>query len=153
MRVWRVKRKIYWSDSFDSAHFLILPYSSKCLNIHGHEYKVEVEIEGQLDDNGMIFDFNHLKTIVKKLDHAVIVPKDAIKFEQGLVEVETLNGSKMILNKGQYIVIEGNATAENIAEYIAGQIVKNANDNIEKVKVKVWEDSRSYAEIELNNNH
>lgn len=57
--------------SFDSAHFL-KNYDGKCSNIHGHRWRVEIEIfsdklknEGQL--NGMIVDFGDLKKDVKKI--------------------------------------------------------------------------------------
>ena len=34
------------SETFDSAHFL--PNHPKCGRIHGHTYKVEIEVEGEL---------------------------------------------------------------------------------------------------------
>ena len=66
--------------SFDSAHFLS-GYDGKCSNIHGHRWKVEVEVQsetlvkgGQLD--GMVIDFGDLKKDVKAMvdsyDHALI---------------------------------------------------------------------------------
>ena len=55
--------------SFDSAHFLS-EYDGKCANIHGHRWKVEVEVQsetltkgGQLE--GMVIDFGDLKRDVK----------------------------------------------------------------------------------------
>ena len=56
--------------SFDSAHFLA-GYNGKCRNIHGHEWRVVIEIcrpdldaEGQTRD--MMFDFGQLKKDVKR---------------------------------------------------------------------------------------
>lgn len=73
--------------SFDSAHFLS-GYDGKCRNIHGHEWRVIVEIcrtdmdtQGQTRD--MIFDFSTLKTDLKEetdqLDHALIIEKGSLK--------------------------------------------------------------------------
>jgi 6-pyruvoyltetrahydropterin/6-carboxytetrahydropterin synthase len=67
-----VERKISWNKDFDSSHFLELPYESKCLRIHGHTYHVDVEIWGELNESGMIFDFNHLSNLVKLLDLSLI---------------------------------------------------------------------------------
>jgi 6-pyruvoyltetrahydropterin/6-carboxytetrahydropterin synthase len=61
------------SETFDAAHYL--PNHKKCGKVHGHTYKVEVEIEGELKD-GMIMDFEELKSIlretIKKYDHNLI---------------------------------------------------------------------------------
>ena len=56
--------------SFDSAHFLA-GYESKCRNIHGHEWRVVIEIcRPDLDEEGqtrdMMFDFGQLKKDVKR---------------------------------------------------------------------------------------
>lgn len=73
--------------SFDSAHFLS-GYNGKCRNIHGHEWKVIIEIcredldtEGQTRD--MVFDFSTLKRDVREeadaLDHSLIIEKGSLK--------------------------------------------------------------------------
>jgi len=73
--------------SFDSAHFLA-GYDGKCRNIHGHEWRVIIEIcRSELDTAGqtrdMIFDFATLKKDVKEeadlLDHALIVEKGSLR--------------------------------------------------------------------------
>jgi 6-pyruvoyltetrahydropterin/6-carboxytetrahydropterin synthase len=73
--------------SFDSAHFLA-HYDGKCGNIHGHRWKVEIEVQadklvngGQLD--GMVIDFGDLKKDVKAMvdyyDHALIIEKNTMR--------------------------------------------------------------------------
>ncbi|MBN2899698.1 MAG: 6-carboxytetrahydropterin synthase QueD [Clostridia bacterium] len=73
--------------SFDSAHFLA-HYQGKCSNIHGHRWRVLVEVgsqtlhtEGQLE--GMVVDFSQLKKDVKDqvdfFDHALIIEKNTMK--------------------------------------------------------------------------
>ena len=56
--------------SFDAAHFLS-GYKGKCSNIHGHRWRVTVEInsaELKSDEHlrGMIVDFDKLKEDLKK---------------------------------------------------------------------------------------
>lgn len=57
---------------FEAAHFLP-DYEGACANVHGHSYKLEIEVTGPLLQ-GMIMDFSVLKEIVKinvidKYDH------------------------------------------------------------------------------------
>lgn len=59
--------------SFDSAH-RIEDYDGKCRHLHGHTYKLEVTVKGEMGDNGMVFDFSILKKVVNdkvisQLDH------------------------------------------------------------------------------------
>lgn len=59
--------------SFAAAHFL-RDYHGKCENLHGHNYKVFVHVEGKtLDTGGMLLDFSVLKRALREvcggLDH------------------------------------------------------------------------------------
>lgn len=74
-------------QSFDAAHFLA-DYEGKCRNIHGHRWRVVIEVksltlqsEGQL--RGMIVDFSKLKNDLAKevevFDHALIIEKNSMK--------------------------------------------------------------------------
>ncbi len=53
------------------AHQLKLNYESKCTNLHGHNGIITVFCcAEELNENGMVVDFTHLKEIVKNnLDH------------------------------------------------------------------------------------
>ena len=66
---------------FEAAHNLPF-HKGKCFHIHGHSYKLEVEIGGDLQrsapennhEYGMVMDFGKLKeivesTVIKKYDH------------------------------------------------------------------------------------
>ena len=78
-----------------ASHHLTLDYPSKCTNVHGHNWIVNIHCKSEvLNHNGMVTDFSIIKeNIMGKLDHAN-------------------------LNE----VIEINPTAENIAKWICDQI-------------------------------
>ena len=59
--------------TFDSCHQL-KEYVGACARLHGHTYKLQVTVEGELDKIGMVVDFKELKAyvdgmIIKSLDH------------------------------------------------------------------------------------
>lgn len=63
----------YVSKRFEisGSHSLTLNYSSKCTNLHGHNWIVTVKCKArQLDENGMVADFSKIKSdISSQLDH------------------------------------------------------------------------------------
>lgn len=55
------------------AHFLNLPYDSKCANLHGHNWIIFVTCRrDRLNEYGMVVDFTQIKAIVDRLDHTNI---------------------------------------------------------------------------------
>jgi 6-pyruvoyltetrahydropterin/6-carboxytetrahydropterin synthase len=72
-------------EKFSAGHAL-RGYKGKCENPHGHNYRVRAIVEGeQLDSIGLLFDFVHLKRILRDLiggvDHKFLndqAPFDAI---------------------------------------------------------------------------
>jgi 6-pyruvoyltetrahydropterin/6-carboxytetrahydropterin synthase len=60
-------------QTFAAGHAL-RGYRGKCENVHGHNYKVRVTLEGaELDSVGLLCDFVHMKQIlreiIRSLDH------------------------------------------------------------------------------------
>ena len=111
-------------DYFASAHQL-RGYKGKCENVHGHNWRVILNVKGEvLNEIGLLIDFSDLKDVLKKitgyLDH------------KNLNEIEpftTLNPS-----------------SENIAEFIAAKAqeeIKKINPNINVESVTVWESHTS----------
>ena len=63
-------------ETFSSGHAL-RGYKGKCENPHGHNYRVQVTLEGpQLDQIGLLIDFTQLKhvmrDVIRRLDHQFI---------------------------------------------------------------------------------
>ena len=111
-----------------------------CKNIHGHSYKMLVEFEGELDEQGMIIDYYDVEKIInpiiEKLDHAFMVDQnDKLVLEF----LEKMNSKK--------VVVDFQSTAENICTYILNEVKKaNLPLNIKRVKVRVYETTHDYAE-------
>lgn len=58
---------------FSASHFLT-KYHGKCENLHGHNYRLEVSIIGEMREDDLVYDFVELDRIVKTniievLDH------------------------------------------------------------------------------------
>lgn len=133
--------------SFDSAHFLS-GYDGKCSNIHGHRWRVEVEVQsetlvhgGQLD--GMIIDFGDLKKDVKAMidsyDHALIVQK-------GTMRDVTLNCIKQ--DGFNVIEVDFRPTAENFAWFFF-KLIKDIGYQVKRTTVyETPTNSATYEESE-----
>lgn len=109
---------------FSSAHNL-RGYEGACENLHGHNWKVEVEARAEkLDKIGMVVDFKKLKEavrqIIDRLDHRY-------------------------LNEVPPFDVE-NTTAENIARHIyTGVSAVFNNGGVRISRVRVWESENSAA--------
>ncbi len=58
-------------ESFAAGHAL-RGYKGKCENVHGHNYKVRVTLEGEtLDSIGLLYDFHDLRKMVRDLIQAI----------------------------------------------------------------------------------
>ena len=128
----------------------ILNHRSVCKGLHGHRYKVEVTVSGDLvnsttkSEHGMVMDFADIKSIAKteihdKLDHGFMVwdkDDELIKF------FRESEGHKMV-------VVPFTSTAENVAQYIFDAISKQISDKfgtgLKLSSVKLWETPTSNA--------
>jgi 6-pyruvoyltetrahydropterin/6-carboxytetrahydropterin synthase len=66
-------------ESFSAGHAL-RGYKGKCENPHGHNYKVRITLQGPgLDSTGLLFDFTHLKHVLREIiggvDHVYLNDK------------------------------------------------------------------------------
>lgn len=62
---------------FSAAHFITFN-GNICERLHGHNWRVAVEVTGGLDENGYVFDFIALRDatqqLVAELDHRMLLP-------------------------------------------------------------------------------
>ena len=107
-------------ESFSAGHAL-RGYKGKCENVHGHNYKVRVMLEGpKLDSIGLLYDFTHLKRVIRDLvcrvDH---------QFLNEMAPFDVINPS-----------------AENLAKYFYDETTRGMNaipDGARITQVTIWE--------------
>jgi len=116
---------------FSAAHFIT--FGGKCERLHGHNYGVLVEIEGELGQDKLVFDFTILKRltreICRRLNHHFLLPLHNPHLHLTLVENDAW---EIRFQEKRYLfpridVIElpiDNSTAERIAEYICSELLK-----------------------------
>ncbi len=113
-------------DSFAAAHQLN-GYMGKCENLHGHNWKIELEVAGHvLNDIGLLIDFHDLKDILKSV----------------LADLDHVN-----LNETE-LFSTINPSSENIAQHIATDVQKKISEgdfgkDIHVRAVTVWESGTS----------
>ena len=103
--------------TISAAHHL-KDYQGNCSMMHGHNWKIQVEVNSNKVDNvGMVIDFKDLKDItwqvVGKFDHQVfnnIPPFDKL-----------------------------NPTAEHLSKYFYHEIEKLLPENVKMDRIKLWE--------------
>lgn len=107
-------------ESFSAGHAL-RGYKGKCENPHGHNYKVQVTLEGlQLDAIGLLYDFAHLKRVMRDvisgMDH------------------------KFLNDQAPFDVI--NPSAENLAKYFYDETTRQLNampEGARITRITIWE--------------
>jgi len=102
---------------FSAAHFL-KDYQGQCQNMHGHNWRIRVQVcQKDVDELGMSVDFKLLKQILngilEQLDHHL------------LNEIPVFAGC--------------NPTAENIGRFIFNEVKKQISAPASVSEVEVWE--------------
>lgn len=116
---------------FSAAHFITFA-DNICERLHGHNYRVAVEVEGPLDGNGYVIDFialrDELKLITDEFDHRMLLPTkhSLVRVKASDAEVEvvfTLDQRRWIFPRGDCLLLPvENTTAELLARYIAERL-------------------------------
>lgn len=126
------------------ASHRLLNDESKCHNVHGHEYKMTVSVEGPVGSNGMVMNAHELKKVIGPLvdgwDHGSFVFADDKIFLEFLIA----DGSK-------HTVLPFETTTENLVSFVLSYIKERMIDRlrelgISKVTVRIDETKTMYAE-------
>ena len=118
--------------TFDAAHFLP-GYDGPCANIHGHTYKLQIGVKGEVGHNGMVIDFNDFKKLVEEkflsvLDHSL------------LNSITGMNG---------FSFPHFQPTAERMVLFFANAMTSallQKKSSVRVAFVRLWETPTSYAE-------
>ena len=106
-----------WVET-DTGH-RIPNHTSKCRNLHGHRYRWEAELEGEVvtrdgaSGEGMLIDFGDVSKILEEhihdvVDHAFIVYEN---------DVEAMRALSVMGERHKTLVVPFVPTAENLAKW------------------------------------
>jgi 6-pyruvoyltetrahydropterin/6-carboxytetrahydropterin synthase len=132
----RIARDFRW----EMGHRLPF-HQSGCANIHGHSYRLTVEIEGEVDEHGMLMDYGDMKRIITplidELDHAFLCD-DGDALMLGFLAESGL----------KHKVVPFTSTAEHLVVYLLDEIWKlfETYTRVEVVNLRLRETETSYAE-------
>jgi 6-pyruvoyltetrahydropterin/6-carboxytetrahydropterin synthase len=132
-----MRTRIYKEVFFDATHRL-LHYPGKCKNLHGHRWKVEVWIEGEVEETSCILvDYNVIKAVIERFDHAVIL-NEADPMVAALREFQPV------------CTTPGDPSSELLAETMQSLIEEECRKDgrdVRVARIRVWESATCYAEL------
>lgn len=114
---------------FSAAHFTT--FAGQCEPLHGHNYDVQVMVEGDLTEDSWVIDFVELKKMVRglcqELDHRFV-----LQLKSTLLDIREEEGDSWIVAAGQrrYVMPKSdvvalpidNSTAERLAEWFCHRL-------------------------------
>lgn len=122
---------------------------NKCVNLHGHSYVLEVELESEtLTEQEMVMDFHHVKNALKSLidtiDHSFIIDINDPLYNE-FEELATKYGLKVF-------PVTFCPTAEKLAEFfyefLTNKLQEAGLSNEVRVsRITLWETATSKAEF------
>jgi len=129
--------------NFASAHFLIFA-NGKREPLHGHNYQVSVQLQGELDPAGLVLDFITFKPIVKRicdsLDHRTLIPCESpmLQIRRRAREIEVrYKQQKIILPKQDVRLLPlANTSTELLAQHVASQIRRQVRQNLPGANIR-----------------
>jgi 6-pyruvoyltetrahydropterin/6-carboxytetrahydropterin synthase len=134
---------------FAAAHFAA--YGGDLEPLHGHNYRVMVELSGALTGDAWVMDFGRVKHVVRDicttLDHRFLLQRNSGELRSRQVEGERI----IEFGSRRYVMPEGdvvdmpidNTTAERLAEWFAGRVSeelrRSGEELVEHLRVGVEE--------------
>lgn len=146
---------------FSAAHFITFN-DNICERLHGHNYRVKVDVPGPLDENQYVVDFialrDRLRDVINELDHRMILPDrhPAIRVVSDEREVTvTFEERRWIFPKDDCIILPvANTTAELLARWIgeslAARLRSQHHFELKKLVVAVDENHGQWGICELD---
>ena len=150
---------------FSAAHFITFN-GNICERLHGHNWRVAVEVAGPLDENSYVFDFIALRDATQKLvgelDHRMLLPTvhPAIHVTADDREVTAVfEGRRWVFPRGDCVLLPvANTTAELIARWMGFQLRDVLRQHpggrgLTSLRVEIEENFGQWALCELNIAH
>lgn len=141
--------------TFSAAHFSQLS-GGKSEPLHGHNYRVLIEIIGSVDGLGFIADFSYVKqcimNITSTMNHKILVPLNSprIVFINRSSELELLvDGKRYVFPiEDVFYLPSSNTTCEELSRYIAKELAAIISNIKLKVTVLESENQGAFAILE-----
>ncbi|MGQ0286520.1 6-carboxytetrahydropterin synthase QueD [Pasteurellaceae bacterium 22721_9_1] len=134
--------KVSKEFSFDMAHILD-GHDGKCQNLHGHTYKLQVEVSGDLvadgAKKGMVIDFSDLKSVVQK---AILDPMDHAFIYDTTSERECKIANLLNELNSKTFGIPTRTTAEEMARFMFNRL----KAELPISAIRLWETPTSFCE-------
>ncbi len=130
---------------FSIAHFTVFSATSR-ERLHGHNIRIGVSITGEVDDNGLCFDYAVYKKILKELvarfDEYTLIAQHSPHLsisDHGDYYHVTHNGVVMPLLKTDTILLPVlNVTIEELAYYLLNELIAD-RDLLNELKIHGFE--------------
>lgn len=121
---------------FSAAHFLIFP-DGTAERLHGHNYRVFLDLHCRLDAHGLVVNFKEIKPIARKLcdelDEHLLIPgqhRELRAARQGESMEILYRERRYLVPANEVIVLPiGNTSAENLAAYF-GRALRERMRNV-----------------------
>ena len=129
---------------FSAAHFLIFPDGS-AERLHGHNYRVFVEIEAALTRFGLVMDFVQVKPVVRELvdelDEHWLVPGEHPEVqlerrEDGVLELRYRERYYAAPVEDVVVLPINNTSAENFASWLGRELMRRLSERFQDVVVQ-----------------
>ena len=127
---------------WEAAHRLPW-HKGKCKHLHGHSYRMTVELEGEPNSQGLVIDFNDIKSMIEphiqELDHTTIISANDAELKQVFDE-----------KNWKYYLLAQDSTAENLCAHFMRAILERDSailkaNSIHAIGIKIAETATAYA--------
>lgn len=139
------------SFNFSVAHFLIFD-GQRREELHGHNYRVSVSIEGRLGPEGVVLDFLRLKPLVREvcqeIDHRTVFaersPHLRITPQGDSVEIR-FGADRFLLPAGDIVLLPlENTSTEHFARWVSDRLLavlaeRGLAEGLTRLRVEVSE--------------
>jgi 6-pyruvoyltetrahydropterin/6-carboxytetrahydropterin synthase len=128
---------------FSAAHFLIFP-DGTAEQLHGHNYKVYVELRTDLDQHGLVVNFKEIKpmvrAIVDELDEHLLIPGQhpelrATPAPDGAIEIRYRSRRYVIPAEEVIVLPISNSSAENLATWVGRALRDRVRERWPRLRV------------------
>jgi 6-pyruvoyltetrahydropterin/6-carboxytetrahydropterin synthase len=129
---------------FSAAHFLLFP-DGTAERLHGHNYRVFVEIDAALTRFGLVMDFKRVKPVIRKLvdelDEHWLVPGEnpALRVTRrgdGITEVRFAERYYAAPDADVIVMPMNNVSAENLATWVGRELCRRLAVEFGDVEVR-----------------